>query len=145
MYHQFVRDCRRIKDIQQEKEGTFDAYSRYRTLMREEAETRERLLRTFGVLGKFSPDNISLSTKNLITRAPMSSSEIRNQLKIWEILEAYLSASDDKSTIVDFQRFLSFVEIDASPQAIESAIKAHPELFEVSASDGDRCVILKGG
>ena len=56
----------------------------------------------------------------------MMSDETRRDLKIWEILELFLSAKEDKASIVDFQSFLSFMEIDATPQAVDPRSRYTP-------------------
>ena len=64
-------------------------------------------------------------------------------MKIWEILELFLSAKEGKASIRDFQGFLSFMEIDATPQAVESAIKVHPELFETQTEGREKFLALR--
>jgi len=141
-YHEFVKDCSRISAIQREKEKLYDGYKRYRGLLREEEETRDRLIKSFGILGKYSP-GFSEGTAKLLWRIPLNSSEVRRELRIWEILELFLSVKDDKVTVNEFQGFLSYVEIDASAQAIDSAIKSHPELFAVTVGNSGKTIQLK--
>ncbi len=141
MYHGFVRDCKRLASLQREKDRLYDAYNSYRKLLREEEETRTRLVSAFGVLGVFSPE-VSPRTAGLISKKPLNSDECRKDLKVWEILELYLSAKDDKSTVADFQGFLSYVGIYATAQAIDSAIKSHPGLFRINPEETGRTISL---
>jgi hypothetical protein len=60
-------------------------------------------------------------------------------------MQIFLSAADNKATISDFRDFLVDLDLKdkATPQAIESALKTHPELFEEVMDNGQRFLILK--
>jgi hypothetical protein len=142
LYHRFLRECRRFTEIRDEMEKHSDAYFRYCDLRRERERVRAVIVRVHGVLGKFSPPISSEFAKEISFR-PLMSDETRRDLKIWEILELFLSAKEDKASLGDFQGFLSFTEIDATPQAVESAIKVHSELFETHGEGRERLLTLR--
>jgi hypothetical protein len=125
-----------------EKAELYESNCRYRSLLREEEELRARIITSFGMLGKYAP-TISETTASLISVKPLNSDEIRKDMKIWEMLQASLSAKDGKLTPSDFQSFLWLMEIDATAQAIDSAIKVHPEIFQVDSQEGVRLVGLR--
>jgi len=119
-----------------------EAYFRYLDLLHEQEQIRTRILKIFGVLGVHSPD-VSPSLAKLISPKKINSNEVRQELKIWEILELFLSALDDKATVSDFKSFLYLLDIKATSQAIESAIKAHPELFEEHTKGREKFLTLR--
>jgi hypothetical protein len=142
LYHKIGHDCQRLKRIQTEKAKLYESYCRYRNLLREEEELRARIITSFGVLGKYAP-TISGTTSSLISAKPLNSDEIRRDMKIWEMLQVSLSAKDGKLTPSDFQSFLSLMEIEATAQAIDSAIRVHPEIFQVDSQEGGKLVGLR--
>jgi len=142
LYDRFLRECRQLTEIRDEMKNISDAYFRYCDLRGERERVRALIVRIHGVLGKYSP-SVSPEFAKEISPRPVMSDETRRDLKIWEILELFLSAKEDKASIVDFQGFLSFMEIDATPQAVESAIKVHPELFETHKEGRDKFLSLR--
>ncbi len=93
---------------------------------------------------------MSADTKSAVgvsASEPISSSDVRDRLKLWEILELFLSAVDNKATVGDFRNFLLSLDIKEgrepiSVQAVNSAIKTHPEIFEEMSEGGQRFVML---
>ena len=142
LFSEFIGRCKQLSNNQGEMEELSDPYLRYRDLLHHQEQLRARLIKIFGVLGKHSPD-VSQKTAKLISPREIDSSEIRESLKLWEILELYLSAVDGKATVRHFRSFLFLLDFKVTPQAIESSIKAHPELFQEDTDGGERFLILK--
>jgi hypothetical protein len=142
LIHRFERECRHFTEIHDEMKKLSDTYFRYCDLRRERERVRTLIVRIHGVLGKYSPP-VSPEFGKEISHQPLMSDETRRDLKIWEILELFLSAKEGKSSVRDFQGFLSFMEIDATPQAVESAIKVHPELFETTLEGREKFLKLR--
>jgi len=142
LYHRFERERRHFTEIRDEMERLSDNYFRYCDLRGERERVRALIVRIHGVLGKYSPP-VSPDLAKEISPRPMMFDETRRDLKIWEILELFLSANEGKASIRDFQCFLSLMEIDATPQAIESAIKVHPELFETQTEGRQKFLTLR--
>lgn len=139
---QFNAECKKLSAGQKEMSKLAPAYFRYRDLLDRQEQFRDRLVKIFGVLGKFSPD-VSPEFAKQISPIPIRSEDVRKDLKIWEIFGLFLSALDGEATIGHFRSFLLHLDIEATPQAIESAIKAHPELFDESKENGERVFRLK--
>jgi hypothetical protein len=154
LFHRFYHECKRFKANQREMETLSDAYFRYRDLLREQQQGATRIVKMFGVLGVFSPDT-SVKLAEEIKRAlgipesdQINSSDVRNGLKLWEILELFLSAVDNRATIGDFKSFLIGLDIKEgsdliSSQAINSALKTHPELFGEISEKGQKFIVLR--
>jgi hypothetical protein len=108
----------------------------------------------FGVLGVFSPDmsaGLAEEIKHALGVAAsdqINSNDVRSRMKLWEILQVFLSAVDDKATVGDFKSFLIRLDIregrePMSTQAISSAIRTHPEVFEEVSEGGQKFIKLK--
>ena len=142
LFREFVYRCKQLSNNQGEMEKLSGAYFRYRDLLHDQEQLRSRLIKIFGVLGKHSP-HIDQKTAKLISPREIDSSEVRESLKLWEILELYLSAVDGKATMRHFRSFLFLLDFEATPQAIDSSIKAHPELFQEGTEGRERFLMLK--
>jgi hypothetical protein len=154
LYLRFSHECRRFSANQREMEKLSDAYFTYRDFLHEQERRATRIVKMFGVLGVYSPDTsakLTLEIKSALgvsASDQISSSDVRDRLKLWEILELFLSAVDDKATVGDFRSFLFSLDIKEgrepiSTQAINSAIKTHPELFEEIAENGQRFLAIR--
>jgi hypothetical protein len=142
LYSRFTAECKRLKANQKEMSKLAEAYFAYRDLLHKQEEIRTRILKIFGVLGQHSPSVPDPKFAKLISPKPITTEDIRKELKLWEILELYLEALDDGATVSDFKNFLHLVDLPTTPQAIESAIKAHPELFQEKQSEGRGKVLV---
>jgi hypothetical protein len=154
LYRRFLHECKHFRANEREMDKLSEAYFCYRDLLHEQEERTTRILRIFGVLGVHSPD-VSIELANAIKRTigalaskPISSKDIQDQLKLWEIFELFLSAVDSKATIGDFKDFLFDLGISGglepiSTQAITSAIKTHPEIFGEMSEDGQKFIMLR--
>jgi len=154
LYRRFTYECKHFAANQNEMEKLSNAYFRYGDLLHEQARISDRILRIFGVLGQFSPDTSEKladgirRTLALPPTEPINSHDVRKGLKLWEIFELFLSSVDNKATISDFKDFLFQLDINecserVSGQAINSAIKTHPELFEETSENGQKFIVLK--
>ncbi len=123
-----------------------EAYFSYRDLLHQQEELRVQILKIFGTLGLLSPDDeVDKKLLKQLSPTPITSLEVRNKdLKLWEMIELFLSALDDKATVADIRSFLIDVRMSSiTAQAINSAIKTHPELFEEKEDGGERFVMLR--
>lgn len=164
LYSRYVYSCKRLRVNENELQKTSDAYFRHRELLHEQQKICDEVIKMFGVLGTHSPE-ISKELANTILSGvsaemwasiypnsspptdPFSvdSAKVRDSLKLWEILQVFLCAADNKATVADFRSFLFDLNLKekGTPQAIESALKTHPELFEEVMENGQRLLILK--
>jgi hypothetical protein len=142
LFDQFNAECKKLSANRKEMSELAASYFRYRDLLDQQERIRYRIVKIFGALGKFSPD-VSSDFAKLISPKPIDSEDVRRELRVWELFELFLSALDGKATIGEFRSFLFQLDIEATSQAIESAIKAHPELFEESRVNGERVFCLR--
>jgi len=146
MYRRFLHECKLLRTNEKELKRLADAYFRYRDLLHEQQRIRALILKIFGVLGVQSPD-VTPDLARLISPKPITSLEVREdlQLKLWEVLELFLASLDDKATVADFRDFLFKLDwpAPATAQAVDSAVKAHPELFEEKTEGREKFLTLK--
>jgi hypothetical protein len=135
-------------------EALVDGYFAYRDLLHEQQELSVLILKIFGILGAQTPSQTEQfadgmrRARNLRPGEPISSSDVLARLKLWEILELFLSAVDHKATTSDFRDFLFDLDIHrgherVNAQAVNSAVKTHPEIFEEKSEDGQKFILLK--
>jgi hypothetical protein len=138
----FREDCARLKRNDAEFRKLASAYFRGRELLQHQSDLRDRILRTFGILGVHSP-GVSEQLARLISPVERNSEDVRANLRLWEILQTFLSGVE-QATIADFRSFLRTLNLPvASPQAVDSAVKAHPAVFEVATQGRDKILMLR--
>ncbi len=147
LIHRALHEGKKFFALQREIDELSAAYFRYRDLRQEQTQVRHLILDLFGVLGKFFPsESFTPESAKLIDPYGIGSSEMRKRLKLWQILKLYLEAVDGAATMAQFRDFLRWLDLDdisATPQAIESAIKTHSELFRVESPGKERLVALR--
>jgi hypothetical protein len=80
-----------------------------------------------------SPDDVEAEKKGR---------ELRRNLELWEAIEQYLRFTPE-AKVRDVLDFMETVEICASRQSIEAAIKAHPRIFRIQKKKREKYVSLK--
>ncbi len=146
LQRRFLHECKRFESNQKQMDRLAEAYFSYRDLLHQQEESRARILRIFGTLGVLSPDDaVNKKLLEQVSPTPISSLDIRNNdLKLWEMVELFLSALDDTATVAEIRNFLIDVRMSSiTAQAINSAIKTHPELFEEKDEGKERVVMLR--
>jgi hypothetical protein len=142
LYARFVHECKLLKSNSVEMGGLADSYFKYRELLKSQENRRNTILKIFGILGHLSPD-VSEKTAKSISPIPVRPNDIRDNLKLWEILELFLSTTD-KATLSDFNSFLFKLDFPkASAQAVDSAVRSHPELFQEVPEGNSKFISLK--
>jgi hypothetical protein len=146
LYRRFMHECRILKDNERDLKRLAPAYLSYRELLERQQRTRSTIIKIFGVLGVHAPE-VTQETKRLISPIKDVHSEtVREGLRLWEVLQLFLSATEGKATIAQFQDFLFELGWTVpTPQAIDSAIRSHPELFEESSDGKRRFLVLRSG
>jgi hypothetical protein len=140
--------CERIREIRTEQEKLASAYERYNILQRELKQQEKRIDRLAGLIGP----NLFLAAEledksNVIgntVETHTSIEQLRNELSLWEAMTEYLSYAEE-ARIQDIQSFLEGFGIVASREAVESALKRHPETFKTKKRGGTKLVSLKKG
>ncbi len=140
--------CERVREIRTEQEKLASAYERYNILQKELKQQEKRIDRLAGLIGP----NLFLAAKiedtsNVIgdtVETHTSIGQLRNELSLWEAMTEYLSYAEE-ARIQDVQSFLESFGIVASREAVESALKRHPETFKTKKRGGTKLVSLKKG
>jgi hypothetical protein len=140
--------CERVREIRTEQEKLASAYERYNILQKELKQQEKRIDRLAGLIGP----NLFLAAEiedksNVIgdtVETHTSIDQLRNELSLWEAMTEYLSYAEE-ARIQDVQSFLESFGIVASREAVESALKRHPETFKTKKRGGTKLVSLKKG
>jgi hypothetical protein len=140
--------CERVREIRTEQEKLASAFERYNILQRELKQQEKRIDRLAGLIGP----NLFLAAEledksNVIgntVETHTSIDQLRNELSLWEAMTEYLSYAEE-ARIQDIQSFLESFGLVASREAVESALKRHPETFKTKKRGGTKLVSLKKG
>jgi hypothetical protein len=144
-YDLTVFDLRSFEKNRKEMAKLEDSYFRYAELLRLDLQHREKIRRRYGLLGVHFPNEFVSPelAKQLSPLDRTSSGRIRQDLKLWQLLEEYLNVVDE-SSYSDFRSFLGYLKFsEPSSQAVVSAVRTHPELFEERSEGGDKLIRLK--
>ena len=145
----YDRTVYEIKDFEKnlkEMEKLQVSYFRYADCARRDRLLRERLRRSYGLLGvHFPADFVSPETAaKLSPLDKQNTNEVRQDLRLWQMLEDFLAVVGE-TTYSGFCSFMYMLKFDEpSSQAFSSAVKTHPDLFDERTWDGERRVGLKG-
>lgn len=140
----------RVFEIRNEMSHLQPMYDRYLDLMQEADDRRKRTQRIAAVLGPGSylwADKLSKKGQphdpSEVKKIEASVRHLRKNLALWEAIEQYLALYDE-ARMTDVQAFLEAVGIGpASRQAIESAVRSHPDLFRTTKRGAARYYSLK--
>ena len=140
--------CERVRELRTEQKTLASAYERYNILQKELKQQEKRIDRLAGLIGP----NLFLTaeiedTSHVIedtVETHTSILQLRNELSLWEAMVEYLSYAEE-ARIQDIQTFLESFGITASREAVESALKRHPETFKTKKRGGTKLVSLKKG
>src|SRR5260370_42226078 len=89
---QFRHECKRFTENQEKMEKLSDAYFSYRHLLHEQEGLAALIRKIFGVLGVYSPDQTEQFADGLrlalglSLKEPIGSSDVLDELHLWEIL-----------------------------------------------------------
>jgi hypothetical protein len=140
--------CERVREIRTEQEKLASAYERYNILQRELKQQEKRIDRLAGLIGPNLFLAAELEDKSNVIRDTVEThtgiEQLRNELSLWEAMTEYLSYAEE-SRIQDIQTFLESFGLAASREAVESALKRHPETFKTKKRGGTKLVSLKKG
>ena len=146
IYDRAVHTIRDFENNREEMEELQTAYFRYKDCQKRDLQLRERIRRSFGLLGVHFPGEF-VSPETAAKLTPMNkknSEEVRAELKLWQHLEDFLSIVS-RTTYSGFCSFLYLLKFDEpSSQAFSSAVRTHPDLFEESIEHGEKWISLKG-
>jgi len=140
--------CERVREIRTEQEKLASAYERYSILQRELKQQEKRIDRLAGLIGPNLFLAAELEDKSHVIGDTVEThtgiEQLRNELSLWEAMVEYLSYAEE-ARIQDIQTFLESFGLTASREAVESALKRHPETFKTKKRGGTKLVSLKKG
>ena len=140
--------CERVQELRAEREKLAAAYERYMLLQKELTQQEKRIHRLAGLIGPNLflaaelKDNSGLIIDTVETHTTID--RLREELSLWEAMVEYLAYAEE-ARIQDVQAFLESFKITASREAIESALKRHPETFQSKKRGGTKLISLKKG
>ena len=144
LFERLHYEYKMIAESQNEIDRLAPQYFKYLELLGAQEIRKEHALKLFGILGVFAPECPKVTFKILSPSGKdISSQDIRKNLKLWEILEAYLR-SVGESKLAELREF--FLKIDMrniSMQAIDSALKTHSDLFQERNVDREKLIRLR--
>jgi len=118
-----------------------EAYHRVRDEMSQLSRRENRVKAIVGVLGANACDEYAKADKEFdsaFTLEINSAKELRNGLSLWEAMKEYLQHVPE-ARIGEMEDFFSAVEMpNTNRQAMESALKRHPETFKVRRDKSKR-------
>jgi hypothetical protein len=145
---QLISDCQRVLEIRDEKRKYADAYNRYVTLQKELQEKATQIDELAGMLG---PDGVLKTEIEDHTGAISDTLEVhtaiaqlRNELPLWKAVRWYVAYTRE-ARINDVILFLQALRVEgANRNAIESALRKHPETFNIRMAKREKYLSLKG-
>jgi hypothetical protein len=137
----------RITEGHEQMTQNEEAHRRFVDAQRDVKSREERLQRLFAILGlKRIADSINdpMKMEEILERVePESDTEkSSDSLSLWEAVREYLIIAEEGS-LAEIVRFLRYSGIKATRQAIESALKQHPETFKTRKKEREKYVSLK--
>lgn len=145
---QLVSECQRILAIRNEKRKYADAYNRYVALQRELQERATRIDELAGMLGPNGllateiEDSTNAVSDTLETHTAIA--QLRNELPLWKAVRWYVAYAGE-ARINDVILFLQALKVEgANRNAIESALRKHPETFNIRMAKREKYLSLKG-
>ncbi len=148
MKQRLLAACERVREIRAEQEKLASVYERYNILQRELKQQEKRIDRLAGLIGPNLFLAAELEDKSKVigdtVETHTSLDRLRKELSLWEAMVEYLLYAEE-ARIQDVQSFLESFGIAASREAIESALKRHPETFKAKKLGGTKLISLKKG
>jgi hypothetical protein len=147
MRQRLLHECRTIAAGRERIKSDVEAYHRVRDEMEQIAAREERVNRILGVLGLHESGRI-LEEEEDLARAinqtlTFSPTQLRERLSLWEAMREYLQYVPE-ARIAEMEDFFSAVKMsNANRQAMESALKRHPETFKIRKDGREKYISLK--
>jgi hypothetical protein len=154
MKHRLIHECGRLQEISKERESLAAAYNRFLDLTEEQIRRQRRVERLVAVFGKDDYLKIALGqpgpagegTGPIIEALPPDFDTLRDSLPLWEAMKEYLHHVPE-ARIAEVEEFLGYphgMGIEGvNRQAIESALKRHPETFKTRKKGREKFISLK--
>jgi hypothetical protein len=151
---QLKAKCERVYSIREEKKEHVAAYLRYVALDKELKDNSREIEELAGIMGA----NLVVDTQNENSTSPImdavedrasmddtsNSFRFRSELPLWKAIKWYVGYAGE-ARINDVLLFLNALEFaGANRNAVESALRVHPDDFNVRKLKNEKFISLKG-
>lgn len=138
-------DGKRLKELFEEMNKHAESYNRYLELQRESEALEESARRLTALLGPNGFRRALRGDKSDTIEGMFGSAfrpkEMRDKAALWEHVAQYLRFVSE-ARIGQILGFLSQLGIDASRQAVESAVGTHSKVFVIRKRGGEKFIAL---
>lgn len=147
MRQRLLHECKSIAAGRERIKADIEAYHRVRDEMEQIAAREERVKSVLGVLGLHESSRI-IEEEAELARAindtlTFSPKQLRERLSLWEAMREYLQYVPE-AQIAEMEDFFEAVQLpNANRQAMESALKRHPETFRTRKDGREKYIYLK--
>ncbi len=137
-------DGETLESVYKEMNKLRSAYNRFRDLTEQERTIRERGLRVCALLApELSQSDLADVFADDVATVD-SVQDMRDRISLWEMISVVLDQTGE-IRIFELNLLLAHFKIDATRQAIESAIDTHKKMFHVRRKGREKYVSLKKG
>ncbi|SRR6266849_4274400 len=146
MKERINQEYHQLKAIRKEMEKLASAYNRF-TDLAEQKRQREQRIRTLMGLLPYDQHGVPISDIDFVQAGESHIRRVRalkQELPIWKAIREYLRVTRS-AKVAEIGSFLVAVGFmrNVSRQAIESAVKRHPQSFRLAKRGKDKLVSLK--
>jgi len=149
MRQRLSHECKRVQAVREDMKGLAESYNRFLDLRDEWLRREKRIKRIVGVLGEAEHGDMMREDKEpnypITTVVLTPASELRKELPLWEAMKEYLQYVPE-ARIAEMEEFFGFFGVNmenANRQAMESALKRHPETFKIRKQKREKYISLK--
>jgi hypothetical protein len=143
MQKRMMQEFRRIKAAGAEMDKLTDAFHRYQDLREERRKRERRVKRLVALLYPEHMPQTETTAKLGHMIFEMDNPPAARDLPLWEMLEEYLAVAGETPISDAADMLLRLVRGNVTRQAVESAVKRHPDIFQVRQGGGKRLISLK--
>jgi regulator of protease activity HflC (stomatin/prohibitin superfamily) len=145
---QLVSECQRVQEIREEKKQHAASYHRYVSLQKELLERAVTINELAGILGPddaykaMQADKSDAIGETVEVHTGMG--QLRENLPLWKAIRWYIGYMGE-ARMNDVILFLGALKIEgANRNAVDSALRTHPEIFTVRQKKREKYISLKG-
>jgi hypothetical protein len=146
MKNRIHQEYHQLTLIRKEMERLAESYNRFTDLAEQKRQREQRIRILMGLL-PYTEHSVSISQIESVPTGESHNNrvkELRDELPIWKAIREYLRVTR-RAKVAEIASFLVAVGFvsNVTRQAIESAVKRHPQIFRLAKSGKDRFVSLK--
>jgi hypothetical protein len=148
---ELVRECRYVLKLRSEKKQYAEAYNRFVAIQKELQEHERKIEELAGIMGDKWNESDSQDDADTIVnifdpaRIGVDPWQFRNELPLWKAIRWYVGYAGE-ARINDVLTFLvkTCGIKGANRNAVESALRLHPETFNIRRNKREKFISLKG-